>query len=317
MNDTYSNVSPTTPIDCTCETCIAAEKTVAFGTCHCGCGQLTKLAPTTNMGRGWRKGKPIMYVQGHHVRVRYAYVDRPIEEPNPSGLCVCGCGEKTTMAPYTSFERGYVKGKPMKYIKGHQRRKDDYLSLMASEGPNPSGICQCGCGQTTPLGSATIRSTGLVKGKHARFVLGHQTPSSWPGYKVVETNYVDKVTKQSSPCHFFAGAIDKNGYGRWGVAYDLAHRLAWTNEVGPIPEGHIIHHKCEQRPCINVLHLQPTTRSKHKTVGSRMTWEIACQMREATGTNKEISARFGFTKNFVGQVRLWRVWKTDPLADAE
>ena len=41
-------------------------------------------------------------------------------------------------------------------------------------GPNPSGLCQCGCGQTTTLAKKSSTQKGLVKGQPVRFVRGHE-----------------------------------------------------------------------------------------------------------------------------------------------
>jgi hypothetical protein len=41
----------------------------------------------------------------------------------PLGLCHCGCGERTSVAPMTNSARGYVKGQPYRYIRGHARRR--------------------------------------------------------------------------------------------------------------------------------------------------------------------------------------------------
>ena len=48
---------------------------------------------------------------------------------NPSGLCMCGCGEKTTIAVSTWAPRGDVKGQPKRYMAGHAGRKSpvEYL----------------------------------------------------------------------------------------------------------------------------------------------------------------------------------------------
>ena len=43
--------------------------------------------------------------------------------PNPSGLCMCGCGERTRIASSNNAGHGHVKGQPLLYIKGHQARR--------------------------------------------------------------------------------------------------------------------------------------------------------------------------------------------------
>lgn len=39
---------------------------IPYGYCHCGCGNKTKLSDSSNAKRGWVKGKPRKYLQGHH-----------------------------------------------------------------------------------------------------------------------------------------------------------------------------------------------------------------------------------------------------------
>ena len=41
------------------------------------------------------------------------------------------------------------------------------------DAPNPSGLCQCGCGQLTPIAKSTRPNRGWVKGEHVRFMPGH------------------------------------------------------------------------------------------------------------------------------------------------
>jgi hypothetical protein len=41
----------------------------------------------------------------------------------PGGLCQCGCGEHTRIAPRNRPSRGWIKGQPLRFIKGHSRRK--------------------------------------------------------------------------------------------------------------------------------------------------------------------------------------------------
>lgn len=43
----------------------------------------------------------------------------------------------------------------------------------------------------------------------------------------------------------------------------LAHRLAYTLLVGPIPEGLVIDHLCRQTLCCNPLHMEPVTQAEN------------------------------------------------------
>ncbi len=41
---------------------------------------------------------------------------------NPSGLCMCGCGEPAPLAKQTSTRNGHVAGEPVRFIHGHHTR---------------------------------------------------------------------------------------------------------------------------------------------------------------------------------------------------
>ena len=47
------------------------------------------------------------------------------EWPFGYGLCHCGCGRRTTLAPQTDRAQGYTKGQPRQYIRGHHSRRTD------------------------------------------------------------------------------------------------------------------------------------------------------------------------------------------------
>lgn len=60
-----------------------------------------------------------------------------------------------------------------------------------------------------------------------------------------------------SQCIQWQGKYFANGYGR--IGYKMAHRIAYTEQVGEIPEGLQIDHLCRNRGCVNVEHLEPVT----------------------------------------------------------
>ena len=68
----------------------------------------------------------------------------------------------------------------------------------------------------------------------------------------------EKVDK-SGDCWIWTGAMLKTGYGSIRVEKKAlrAHRVAYTLEVGPIPDGALLRHSCDNPKCVNPAHLIP------------------------------------------------------------
>lgn len=69
-------------------------------------------------------------------------------------------------------------------------------------------------------------------------------------------------------CWVWTGAVDSRGYGRLAIdcsarpiKYMSAHRFSHTLWFGPIPEGMLICHRCDNPPCCNPAHLFPGTQA--------------------------------------------------------
>lgn len=66
--------------------------------------------------------------------------------PNPSGLCMCGCGELAPLAQLTNRRLGNIRGKPQRYIFGHQLRKSPVEFTVEDRGhKTPCHIWQRSC----------------------------------------------------------------------------------------------------------------------------------------------------------------------------
>lgn len=68
---------------------------------------------------------------------------------------------------------------------------------------------------------------------------------------------------ESSGCIRFTGHLDGEGYGRIMVARVkyMAHRLSYSLNNGPIPDGYVVRHKCDNPSCINPEHLEVGTQA--------------------------------------------------------
>lgn len=76
--------------------------------------------------------------------------------------------------------------------------------------------------------------------------------------------FVDKTSDEGG-CWLWTGTRNRGGYGdfRMPEGPRRAHRLAYENLVGPIPEGLELDHLCRVRNCVNPQHLEPVTRSEN------------------------------------------------------
>jgi len=65
----------------------------------------------------------------------------------------------------------------------------------------------------------------------------------------------------TTPCWIWTAARSQDGYGlvRYDGRMQRAHRAAYTDLVGAIPEGLQLDHLCRQRDCVNPAHLEPVT----------------------------------------------------------
>jgi hypothetical protein len=78
------------------------------------------------------------------------------------------------------------------------------------------------------------------------------------------------ATWADEPCELWTGYTTPNGYGRRTVksVSQYAHRYAWEQANGPIPEGMVIDHLCGVRNCTNVRHMEVVTLAENTRRGA-------------------------------------------------
>lgn len=135
-----------------------------------------------------------------------------------------------------------------------------------------------------------------------------------------------------SGCVLFTGSVDTSGYGLIGVGGSgnirKAHRVSYELQVGPIPEGLQVLHKCDVRCCINPAHLflgtlqdnmdDRNAKGRHVSLrGSKHAaakvheWDVRmmCEMRNAGRMVKQIAADFSLSTSVVSSIVSGKTWK--------
>lgn len=172
-----------------------------------------------------------------------------------------------------------------------------------AEGASSINLCECGCGEPTPLARQTDPRSGSVKGEPLRFRRGHARRKP-PivrdcGYK--------------TPCRLWQGWLD-DGYGRVSSAGDRrkAHVAAWEAAHGPVPEGMELDHLCRQRACIEITHLEPVTRAENARRGSqtKLSPQQVREIRALRGVSqRDLARRFGVHQVTISNIQTRRSWK--------
>lgn len=75
-----------------------------------------------------------------------------------------------------------------------------------------------------------------------------------------------KVTSApADECWLWRPALNSRGYGVFSFSVncvttrEMAHRFAYRNLIGEIPDGLILDHECRVHACVNPWHLDPVT----------------------------------------------------------
>jgi HNH endonuclease len=65
------------------------------------------------------------------------------------------------------------------------------------------------------------------------------------------------MVQKTDGCWEWAGTLHRTGYARFYFRRKAAagHRVAWELECGPIPDGLLVCHRCDNKRCVRLDHL--------------------------------------------------------------
>lgn len=131
-----------------------------------------------------------------------------------------------------------------------------------------------------------------------------------------------EYVQKTDTCWFWIGGRSYGGYGLQAAGRGnsrLAHRHSYELANGPIPEGMLVLHKCDNPSCVNPKHLSLGTHadnthdmcSKKRGVGKLTQIDVdkIRELREAGSSQKEIARLFSVNQSTVSRITNNERWK--------
>lgn len=151
---------------------------------------------------------------------------------------------------------------------------------------------------------------------------------------MISRSVQDRLAARSRPaengCIVWIGpAHDAMGYGRIRIGRRMVyiHRAAWEAARGPVPDGAVVRHTCDNPPCINVDHLTLGTQAENvadmftrgrvdrhgeRNNSARLTTTQVAQIRaRRTGgeTQRALAREFGVSESQISNIIRNRHWR--------
>lgn len=180
-------------------------------------------------------------------------------------------------------------------------------------GPNPTGLCMCGCGQKTAIARYNNAKRRDVAGQPVRYIRGHK-PRTWR--KPLESRYdIDLETG----CWIWNGQRDHHGYGRLSRGETrIAHRAMYEAVKGPIPAGMVLDHRCPAGPnraCVNPDHVVPCSNADNTHTSGKVCKLNPVSVQEIRFLAGKISQREIAKRFDISQQQVSKIVRGDRWAD--
>jgi hypothetical protein len=128
-----------------------------------------------------------------------------------------------------------------------------------------------------------------------------------------------------APCYEWIGPKDEFGYGRFRVdgRKMRAHRWLWEHANGPVPEGMIVRHTCDNPGCVRLMHLTIGTPADNvadkvernrqckgsASPSAKLREDDIARIRQDARTHRAIAADYGVAHNIIGRIKRGKLWK--------
>jgi len=129
------------------------------------------------------------------------------------------------------------------------------------------------------------------------------------------------IPEPMTGCWIWLASLGSHGYGNAsepGRRVDVAHRVSYRAFVGPIPDGMLVQHSCDNHWCVAPHHLSLGTdatnaldKQRKGRAAKKLTMRDVRAIRARIGIepDRAIAADFGINKSMIYRIKHGRSWK--------
>lgn len=151
-----------------------------------------------------------------------------------------------------------------------------------------------------------------------------------PAFPFTDKGRFDKYTPRGAAddCWEWQSTIKRSGYGSFWLQGESvhAHRASYILHKGPIPEGLVVRHTCDNKPCVNPKHLllgttQDNTqdaverdlvcrreRNGRAKLTESQVAEIRARLNRGGETQKSMAKEFGVSRSAIQWIASGKHW---------
>ena len=142
---------------------------------------------------------------------------------------------------------------------------------------------------------------------------------------------INKYSKKTETgCEEYTRGLTNGGYGKVSFYIDgdkkqktwVVHRFVWEHYNGPIPEGLLVLHKCDNPPCRNIDHLFLGTHNDNcldrmskgrSAIGSKngnsvLNEDDVMDIYNSNEENEELAKKYKVHKNTISNIKCGKNW---------